>query len=67
MSRIEKRFQLLLTEEEMDLLKAEATNRNISSGELLRLGLRNEIGDRKIQDKVSALDTLVALQDKNVY
>jgi len=63
MSRIEKRFQLLLTGEEMELLKKEAAVRGISAGELLRLGFRNEIGDRRVHDRIAALNTLASLAE----
>ena len=61
MSRIEKRFQLLLTGEEIELLKKEAAARGISAGELLRMGFRNEIADRRVHDRIEALNTLVSL------
>ncbi|TGM74647.1 CopG family transcriptional regulator [Leptospira bouyouniensis] len=43
MAKIDKRFQILLSEEEQILLKKEATRRGISQGELIRLALKNEI------------------------
>ncbi|MCG6150124.1 CopG family transcriptional regulator [Leptospira levettii] len=43
MAKIDKRFQILLSEEEQILLKNEATRRGISQGELIRLALQNEI------------------------
>lgn len=43
MAKIDKRFQILLSEEEQILLKNEATRRAISQGELIRLALKNEI------------------------
>ncbi|XDD45437.1 CopG family transcriptional regulator [Leptospira sp. WS39.C2] len=43
MAKIDKRFQILLSEEEQILLKNEATRRGISQGELIRLALNNEI------------------------
>ncbi|MGV3665209.1 MAG: CopG family transcriptional regulator [Leptospira bouyouniensis] len=43
MAKIDKRFQILLSEEEQILLKNEATRRGISQGELIRLALKNEI------------------------
>ncbi|GBF41646.1 hypothetical protein LPTSP2_09260 [Leptospira ellinghausenii] len=43
MAKIDKRFQILLSEEEQRLLKNEATRRAISQGELIRLALKNEI------------------------
>ena len=55
---IDKRFQILLTAEEMDLLKKEAKRRNVSSGELLRMSLRNEILKKSNQDRIAALDSL---------
>ncbi|MBL0953274.1 MAG: CopG family transcriptional regulator [Leptospira sp.] len=43
MAKIDKRFQILLSEEEQILLKNEATRKGISQGELIRLALKNEI------------------------
>ena len=38
--KIEKRFQLLLTEQEMNDLKSESEKREIPASEILRMGLK---------------------------
>ncbi len=43
MAKIDKRLQILLSEEEQILLKNEDARRGISQGELIRLALKNEI------------------------
>ncbi len=58
MAQSEKRFQLLLKDEELNLLKREAEKRKISAGELLRIGLKNELGGKSSYNKVLALHKL---------
>ncbi|MCE9499767.1 MAG: CopG family transcriptional regulator [Leptospira sp.] len=62
MANIEKRFQLLLTDEELSLLKKEAAMRQISAGELIRLSLRNEITHKSAIDRIQAIKTLFQLK-----
>ena len=62
MGKIEKRFQLLLTDEELMLLKQEAENRGISSGELIRISLKHEISNKQVYDKLDALHILCSLE-----
>jgi len=57
-SKIEKRFQLLLTLEELNELKSESLKRNITASELLRIGLRNEISKRTSLERLNALKEL---------
>ncbi|MCC6274850.1 MAG: CopG family transcriptional regulator [Leptospiraceae bacterium] len=61
MARIDKRFHLLLTDEELALLKAESEKRNISAGEMIRISLKNEITQKSSYMRMSALHTLVNL------
>lgn len=58
MAQNEKRFQLLLKEEELIRLKKEAEKRGISAGELLRLSLKNELSGKSSYEKVLALHRL---------
>lgn len=60
-SKIEKRFQLLLSPEELDDLKNESIKRNITASELLRIGLRNEISKRTSLERLNALKELSSL------
>ncbi len=53
--KIEKRFQLLLTEQEMNDLKRESEKREIPASEILRMGLRNEISKRTNLDRINAV------------
>lgn len=62
MAKIEKRFQLLLAEDELELLKKEADSRGISAGELIRLSLKNEISRKNVYDKLNAIEILCNLQ-----
>lgn len=61
MAKIEKRFQLLLSEEEMQMLKSESEKRGISAGELLRMSLRNEITQIDVYERMSALKRLTEI------
>ncbi|MDF3822021.1 CopG family transcriptional regulator [Leptospira sp. 96542] len=63
MAKIDKRFQILLTEEEMMLLKSESSKRGVSQGELLRLALRNEIVQKSDLSKQRAIQNLMELLD----
>ena len=62
MAKIEKRFQLLLTEEELELLKKEAESRGVSAGELVRTSLKNEILRKNVYDKLNAVEILCNLK-----
>jgi hypothetical protein len=53
--KIEKRFQLLLTEQELNDLKNESEKRGIPASEILRMGLRNEISKRTNLDRINAV------------
>ncbi len=63
-SKIEKRFQLLLSSEEVEDLKNESLKRNITASELLRIGLRNEISKRSSLERLKALKDLCSLNLK---
>jgi hypothetical protein len=63
-SKIEKRFQLLLSLEELNELKNESIKRNITASELLRIGLRNEISKRTSLERLNALKELCNLNLK---
>ncbi|MCB1179070.1 MAG: CopG family transcriptional regulator [Leptospiraceae bacterium] len=61
MKKINKRFQLLLTDEEMEALKNESLKRGISSGELLRLSLHNEIYKKTSLEKMNYLKQITEI------
>ncbi|MBE7412273.1 MAG: CopG family transcriptional regulator [Leptospiraceae bacterium] len=61
MAKINKRFHLLLTDEELLLLKNESEKRNISAGELIRISLKNEIIQKSSYMRISALQTILGL------
>ncbi|MCZ8157713.1 MAG: CopG family transcriptional regulator [Leptospira sp.] len=63
MAKIDKRFQILFSEEEILLLKNEAEKRNISQGELLRLALRNEITHKSDFTRIRAIRALTEVFD----
>ncbi|MBM9500819.1 CopG family transcriptional regulator [Leptospira sp. 201903071] len=64
MARVDKRFQLLMTEEELDLLKNEADKRNLSAGEMLRLSLRNEVYRSDSYERLEALNILASIKEE---
>jgi|JI8StandDraft_2_1071088.scaffolds.fasta_scaffold68078_2 hypothetical protein len=63
MAKIDKRFQILFSEEEILLLKNEAEKRGISQAELLRLALRNEITQKSDFTRIKAIRSLVEVLD----
>lgn len=63
MAKIDKRFQILLSEEEQILLKNEASRRGVSQGELIRMALKNEIIQKSELLKRQALTALTELFD----
>ncbi|MBM9591463.1 CopG family transcriptional regulator [Leptospira sp. 201903075] len=63
MAKIDKRFQILLSEEEQILLKNEASRRGISGGELIRMALKNEIIQKSELLRRQALVSLTEILD----
>ncbi|MCW7493703.1 CopG family transcriptional regulator [Leptospira sp. 2 VSF19] len=63
MAKIDKRFQILLSEEEQILLKNEAKRRGVSQGELVRMALKNEIIQKSELLKRQAVVALSELLD----
>ncbi|MCG6153245.1 CopG family transcriptional regulator [Leptospira bandrabouensis] len=63
MAKIDKRFQILLSEEEQILLKNEAKRRGVSQGELVRMALKNEIIQKSELLKRQAVVALMELFD----
>ncbi|MBM9545981.1 CopG family transcriptional regulator [Leptospira sp. 201903074] len=63
MAKIDKRFQILLSEEEQILLKNEASRRGVSQGELIRLALKNEIIQKSELLRRQALLALTEILD----
>ncbi|TGK88422.1 CopG family transcriptional regulator [Leptospira bourretii] len=63
MAKIDKRFQILLSEDEQILLKNEASRRGISQGELIRMALKNEIVQKSELVRRKALVALTELLD----
>ncbi|WP_165778757.1 CopG family transcriptional regulator [Leptospira perolatii] len=61
MARIERRFQMLLTEEEFELLRQEAEKRDLSASELLRTCFRNEIFKSDTYKRLDALKELTQM------
>ncbi|AOP35586.1 CopG family transcriptional regulator [Leptospira tipperaryensis] len=64
MARVDKRFQLLMTEEELELLKNEADKRSLSAGEMLRLSLRNEVYRSDSYERLEALNILASMKEE---
>jgi len=63
MAKIDKRFQILFSEEEILLLKNESEKRGISQAELLRLALRNEITQKSDFIRIKAIRSLTEVMD----
>ncbi len=63
MAKIDKRFQILFSDEEILLLKNEAERRGISQAELLRLALRNEITKKSDFTRIKALRSLTEIME----
>ncbi|WP_167882062.1 CopG family transcriptional regulator [Leptospira semungkisensis] len=61
MARVERRFQMLLTEEEFELLRTEAEKRELSASELLRTCFRNEIFRSDSYQRLEALRELTKI------
>ncbi len=61
MKKTDKRFQLLLSEDELELLKQESLKRGISAGELLRLSLQNEVLKKTNLEKINHLKKLTEI------
>ncbi|WP_016759086.1 hypothetical protein [Leptospira weilii] len=64
MAKVDKRFQLLMAEEELELLKKEAEKRKLSAGEMLRLSLRNEVYRSDSYERLEALLILANLKEE---
>jgi len=64
--RIDRRFTVLFSEEEILLLKKQAKIRGISSGELIRIAVQNEIYGKSFSDKLTALRKLYNLGKNSV-
>lgn len=58
MAEREKRFQLLLTEREFELLKKESKKRNISSGELIRESINKELAQKTNLEQIQSIQEL---------
>jgi hypothetical protein len=63
-NKSEKRFHLLLNEDEFELLKTESEKRNISSSELIRRSIRSEIRKKTDMDRLLSLKKLCNLLNK---
>lgn len=61
--KIDHRFQLLLTEEEMNLLKEESAKRKISASELIRKGIHSELSKKTSLDRIQAIRNFIKILD----
>ncbi len=62
--KIDKKFQMLFTEEELRILKAEAAKRNISASEFIRICIKNDLTEKTAYSRIMALNTLANLTEK---
>ncbi|MBK8394110.1 MAG: CopG family transcriptional regulator [Leptospiraceae bacterium] len=62
MKKIDKKFQMLFSEEELNTLKIEAAKRNISASEFIRICIKNELTEKSSYSKILALRNLTNLE-----
>lgn len=61
MAKIDKRFTILFSDEELRLLKANAQLRGMSAAELVRISVQNEVTQKSSVDRVNALKRIYGL------
>ncbi|MBP7284328.1 MAG: CopG family transcriptional regulator [Leptospiraceae bacterium] len=61
MKKIDKKFQMLFSEEELVNLKLEAAKRNVSASEFIRICIKNELTEKSSYSKIVALRNLTNL------
>lgn len=62
--KIDKKFQMLFSEDELLNLKREAEKRKISAAEFIRLCIKNDLTEKTSYSKIMALRTLTNLNEK---
>ncbi|MBK6605322.1 MAG: CopG family transcriptional regulator [Leptospiraceae bacterium] len=62
--KIDKKFQMLFSEEELRTLKDEAAKRNISASEFIRMCIKNDLTEKTSYSRILALNTLASLNEK---
>lgn len=66
MGKVDKRFTVLFSQEEILLLKDQARVRGISAGELVRLAVQNEIYRKSSFDRILAIGNIAELGRKSL-
>ncbi len=61
MAKIDKRFTILFSDEELKLLKHNAQLRGMSAAELIRVSLQNEVTQKSSVDRINALKRIYRL------
>lgn len=61
MAKIDKRFTILFSDEELKLLKSNAQLRGMSAAELIRLSVQNEVTQKSSVDRINALKRIHGL------
>ena len=61
MEKIDKRFTILFSDEELKLLKSNAQLRGMSAAELIRLSVQNEVTQKSSVDRINALKRIHGL------
>lgn len=56
-----KKIQIYMSDDEIQELKKVSSARNISTAEMIRLSVRNEINGTNSINRISALDSLINL------
>lgn len=64
MKKIDKKFQILFSEDELSVIKLEATKRKISTSEFIRLCIKNELSEKTSYSRILALRNLAHLEKK---
>ena len=52
MKKIDKKFQMLFSEEELVNLKLEAAKRNVSASEFIRICIKNELTEKSLHFEI---------------
>lgn len=62
--KIDKKFQMLFSEDELRTLKEEAAKRSISASEFIRICIKNDLTEKTSYSRILALITLASLNEK---
>ncbi len=61
MKKIDKKFQMLFSEDELKVLKEEANKRQISASEFIRICIKHELSEKSTYSRIIALRNLTTI------